>query len=516
MKLNLAQRIVLSNALLLAVFLLILGTVLLMVQRMAAVNADINDNNLPQLTALAALNDSVNGRGIALRNLGLLPADKLEAEYATIARLREQGDEAVKRIKAKFAPGVASAEEIAETAQIIDKNLQSRLLVDELLGHAKAGRKDEFANLLFGRYDGLEDEILARLDKLSSAMEEGAHRDGVVAAQADDRAFAAAGIGFLVSIAAAAGLGWTLRRYVLHRLGADPTDLAEIAQRIAAGDLRALSHQGISFQGSVVHAMATMQQALAALVGAVGQNVHSVALASDEIAHASHDLSTRTEQQAANLEQVAATAQELNSSVHRTSESAQQAHRLSTETSRAADAGGEAVGQVVSTMEQIQAASRKIGEISSVIDGIAFQTNILALNAAVEAARAGEQGRGFAVVASEVRSLAQRSAEASKQIGALITRSTETVDDGSKLVEQARQTMDHLRGSVQQVQAMISDISRATQDQAQSLTEVAQAIRQLDEMTQQNAAMVEQTSASSDNLRSMSGELKSHTERFRI
>ncbi|MCV2364382.1 methyl-accepting chemotaxis protein [Paucibacter sp. DJ1R-11] len=516
MKLNLAQRIVASNVTLLTLFLLILASVMWMMSRMDDVNDEIVENNLPQLTALSALNDSINGRGIALRNLGLQADDKRDDELATLAKLREQGTAAMKALEAEFIPGHASADEIAQIKSILEKNLASRVLVDELSALIRAGKKEEFVTLLYSRYDRLEDEILAQIDTLSSAMEKSATADGRSAAQAYDQARMTAMAGFVLAVLSASGLGYTLRRFVIQRLGADPTDLAEIAQRIASGDLRALQHRGVIFHGSVVHAMATMQQSLAGLVRAVGTNVISMAHASEEIAHASHDLSTRTEQQAANLEQVAATAQELNSSVQRTSTSAHEAHQLSTATSQAADAGGTAVGKVVSTMEQIQASSRQIGEISAVIDGIAFQTNILALNAAVEAARAGEQGRGFAVVASEVRSLAQRSAEASKQIGALITRSTEAVNDGAGLVDKARQTMEDLRGSVQQVQHMISDISRATQDQATSLGEVSQAIRQLDEMTQQNAAMVEETTASSDNLRSMGAELKSHVERFQV
>ncbi|MCV2350633.1 methyl-accepting chemotaxis protein [Paucibacter sp. Y2R2-4] len=516
MKLNLAQRILLSNVLLLSIFLVILAAVMGMMSRMNTVNTDITENNIPQLTSLSALNDSVNGRGIALRNLAILPSAKHEAELATLGKLREQGNQAIKEIEAQFVPGDATAEEIAEAKEIIAKNLASRTLVDELVALIRAGKKDEYIELLYSRYDGLEDEILALLDKLSTQMEAGAKADGQTAAASYESSRLTVIIGILVAIGSASLLGTALRRYVLRRLGADPADLADIAQRIADGDLRALKHQGVTFQGSVIQAMATMQQSLASLIQAVGDNVKQVANASEEIALASHDLSTRTEQQAANLEQVAATAQELNSSVQRTSVSAHEAHQLSNASSQAADAGGLAVGQVVNTMEQIQASSRQIGEISSVIDGIAFQTNILALNAAVEAARAGEQGRGFAVVASEVRSLAQRSAEASKQIGALIARSTETVNDGAGLVEKARLTMDDLRGSVQKVQSMISEISSATQEQANSLGEVSQAIRQLDEMTQQNAAMVEETTASSENLRRMGAELKQHTERFQV
>ncbi|MCV2420443.1 methyl-accepting chemotaxis protein [Paucibacter sp. DJ2R-2] len=516
MKLNLAQRIVASNVTLLIMFLLILSTVMWLMSRMDTINDDIIDNNIPQLTALSALNDSINGRGIALRNLGLLPEAKHENEIQALAKLRTQGTAAMAELEKQFVPGDASAEEINKVKAILAKNQASRALVDELVALIQAGKREAYVELLYSRYDGLEDELLKELDEISTQMEEAARKDGATAADAYDEARYTALAGLVLSILVASGLGYALRRFVIQRLGADPTDLAEIAQRIASGDLRALEHRGVTFQGSVVHAMATMQQSLASLVRAVGTNVVSMAHASEEIAHASHDLSTRTEQQAANLEQVAATAQELNSSVQRTSTSAHEAHQLSTATSQAADAGGTAVGKVVSTMEQIQASSRQIGEISSVIDGIAFQTNILALNAAVEAARAGEQGRGFAVVASEVRSLAQRSAEASKQIGALIRRSTEAVNDGAGLVDKARQTMEDLRGSVQQVQHMISDISRATQDQATSLGEVSQAIRQLDEMTQQNAAMVEETTASSDNLRSMGAELKSHVERFQV
>jgi len=226
-----------------------------------------------------------------------------------------------------------------------------------------------------------------------------------------------------------------------------------------------------------------------------------------QIAFGNQDLSARTELQASALQETASTMDQLGQTVRHNAENAQQAKKLAESASSVAMQGGQVVGQVVHTMKDINASSRKISDIIAVIDGIAFQTNILALNAAVEAARAGEQGRGFAVVASEVRSLAQRSAGAAKEIKSLITASVEQVEQGSSLVDQAGQTMDEIVGAIKRVADIVGDISVASQEQSRGVEQVGQAITQMDQSTQQNAALVEESAAAAESLKGQASQL---------
>ena len=278
--------------------------------------------------------------------------------------------------------------------------------------------------------------------------------------------------------------------------------IAGIAQQVASGEA------GVDLQlnrcddvGTLARSVNQAGLNLQSLVADVHEQVSGVQTASQEIASANSDLSSRTEQTASNLQQTAAAMEQQTATVRQNSETAQQASQLAGATSDAARRGGEAVANVVSTMGLISESSRRIADIIGVIDSIAFQTNILALNAAVEAARAGEQGRGFAVVASEVRSLAQRSAEAAKEIKGLIADSVSKVDTGSHLVGQAGQTINEVVDQVRRVNDLITEITAASKEQAIGISQVGQAVSQLDEMTQQNAAMVEQSSAAASSMR---------------
>ena len=274
-----------------------------------------------------------------------------------------------------------------------------------------------------------------------------------------------------------------------------------LARTIMEGDLtRQVASDRKDEFGVLMRALSEMVTKLRGLVSEVRSGVESMSTASSEIANGNHDLSARTEQTASNLQQTAASMEELTSTVNQSADTAREANSLAANAARVASQGGEVVGQVILSMQHITDSSRKIGDIISVIDGIAFQTNILALNAAVEAARAGEQGRGFAVVASEVRSLAGRSAEAAKEIKALINVSVATVESGSKQVTQAGQTMGEIVSSVQQVTALISEITAASSEQRDGIAQVNQAVGNLDQMTQQNAALVEESAAAASAL----------------
>ncbi|CAN7322749.1 methyl-accepting chemotaxis protein [Acidovorax sp. LjRoot194] len=322
-----------------------------------------------------------------------------------------------------------------------------------------------------------------------------------------------------VLVAGVAGLALlvVLSVVVVQRIRRSLNEVASVAQRIGEGDLSQPIHaQGRGEVARMMQAMQTMQASLVRIVGDVRHSSDSIATGSSEIAAGNADLSQRTEEQAANLQETAASMEQITSTVKNNSDTAQRAAVLAGTASAAAVKGGEVVGQVVATMQDISAASRKITDIIAVIDGIAFQTNILALNAAVEAARAGEQGRGFAVVASEVRSLAGRSADAAKEIKALINASVSRVDDGTQLVSNAGQSMEDIVTQVKRVSDLIGEISSATGEQTIGISQVGEAVTQLDQVTQQNAALVEQSAAAADSLKHQAARLAQVVSVFRV
>ena len=310
----------------------------------------------------------------------------------------------------------------------------------------------------------------------------------------------------------AAGLGLVVARGVLRQV----LVAREAALRIAAGDLG--GHIEVSTQdelGQLLSAMRDMQASLSLVVSGVRQNADSVATASAQIAQGNQDLSQRTEQQASALEETAASMEELGSTVRQNADNARQANQLAAGASTVAEKGGTVVGQVVETMKGINDSARRISDIIGVIDGIAFQTNILALNAAVEAARAGEQGRGFAVVASEVRSLAQRSAEAAKQIKTLISDSVERVEKGTTLVDEAGSTMNEVVSAIKRVTDIMGEISSASAEQSAGVAQVGEAVTQMDQATQQNAALVEESAAAAESLKDQADQLVQAVAVFR-
>jgi methyl-accepting chemotaxis protein len=289
------------------------------------------------------------------------------------------------------------------------------------------------------------------------------------------------------------------------------------ARTIAAGDLTAQVEVGREDElGQLLHSMREMNGSLASIVDRVRSSAEMVTTASTQIAVGNTDLSSRTEEQASSLEETAASIEEMTATVNQNAQNAGQANDVASSAAQVAQRGGEAVDQVVKMMESIQASSRKISDIIGVIDSIAFQTNILALNAAVEAARAGEQGRGFAVVAGEVRSLAQRSAEAAKEIKTLITDSVERVDTGAKLAGGAGQTMVEVVGSVNRVSQIIAEIASATKEQSSGIAQVNQAVADLDKATQQNASLVEESTAASESLKELAREMADAVAVFRL
>jgi methyl-accepting chemotaxis protein len=303
-----------------------------------------------------------------------------------------------------------------------------------------------------------------------------------------------------LSVLLAAALGYWIARSIGRQLGTEPAEAAALAQRVAAGDLDTPITLRPGDSSSLMAQLKTMQDSLAEVVGRVRENADSVATASAQIAQGNNDLSSRTEQQASALQQTAASMEELSATVRQNADNARQANQLALGASTVAVHGGEVVGRVVDTMKGINDSSKRIADIISVIDGIAFQTNILALNAAVEAARAGEQGRGFAVVAAEVRSLAQRSAEAAKEIKGLISASVERVEQGTALVDQAGATMTEVVASIQRVTGIMGEISAAGTEQSSAVEQVGQAVSRMSQATQHHALRVEQGTATAESL----------------
>ena len=384
---------------------------------------------------------------------------------------------------------------------------------DKALALKKAGDMAQAKSFALGSFAPVVDQYNAVADKMV------AYQVQRSAEQAGEAAGLIQSYRTTVLVAGVAGLAllvllsWVVVQRIRRSLG----EVALVAQRIGEGDLSQPIHaQGRGEVAQMMRAMEGMQSSLVRIVGDVRHSSDSIATGSSEIATGNADLSQRTEEQASNLQQTAASMEQITSTVKNNSDTAQRAAVLAGTASAAAVKGGEVVGQVVATMQDIAAASKKITDIIAVIDGIAFQTNILALNAAVEAARAGEQGRGFAVVASEVRSLAQRSASAAKEIKTLIGASVEKVDNGAQLVTNAGQSMEDIVTQVKRVSDLIGEISSATGEQTIGISQVGEAVTQLDQVTQQNAALVEQSAAAADSLKHQAAKLAQIVSVFRL
>lgn len=378
-----------------------------------------------------------------------------------------------------------------------------------------AGKKDEaFAFLV--------DKTIPARNRLLSPLAAEKKRQGEVLASKihSIKELAGTNRNLVVSVmvlVAAALLGlWAYLRNVVRRLGADPVELREIAREVAQGNLAVEIDLRRNDTTSIMAALSLMAGRLGETVLSVRRNAESVATASAQISHGNQDLSARTEQQASALQQTSTSMEHLSATVSHNAQHARDANNLATTATEIAKQGGSVVAQVVDTMRGINESSRKISDIIGVIDGIAFQTNILALNAAVEAARAGEQGRGFAVVAAEVRSLAQRCAQAAKEIKELIDTSVDRVGQGTDLVAKAGSTMADVVNAIGNVAATVSEISAASADQSQAVVQVSAAVSQMDQTTQHNAALVEEISAAAASLSTQAKDLVQAVSVFQL
>jgi methyl-accepting chemotaxis protein len=500
--------------------LLVVMTMLGM-NRMAQIEDRLNEianvNNVESKLA-ATMDFTITERALALRNLILLNDDaEIQIEVKRIAAQTKKYAEAEEKLSQMFAtlPGTTSEEktllekiklQAVASAPFVAKATQ--------LGLAKKG--DEAYNLLRFEFRPVQKkwwDLLRELRALEEKKSEQASIDAEKAYQnARSLMLTFGGLALLSSIAAA----FLITRGLVRQLGGEPGYAAEIAGKIAAGDLSVAVINRRDDHSSLLFSMKAMRDSLASIVAQVHTSTDTIATASRQIAVGNLELSSRTEEQASSLEQTSASMEELTSTVKQNADNAHQANTLVVSASEVAVKGGEMVSQVVDTMGAINESAKKIVDIISVIDGIAFQTNILALNAAVEAARAGEQGRGFAVVASEVRNLAQRSAAAAKEIKALIVDSVEKVDIGNKLVGQAGATMDEVVSSVKRVTDIMAEIMAASAEQTSGIEQINQAIGQMDQVTQQNAALVEQAAAAAESMQEQAANLAQVVSVFRL
>ena len=428
------------------------------------------------------------------------------------AQAREALAKADRNWKA-YASSSLDAEEAPLVQHVTPLMAKADQTVQQLLAALDKGDADGVSKIASGSLYPAIDPLADDIDKLATVQLDGAAAEYRAAQKLYGvvlwTTLAVAG----AVLAAAALVGLALVRSITSGIGV----AVAVARTVAAGDLssRIVVDRGDEI-GVMLRALKDMNESLVGIVGDVRNASESIATGSSQIAHGNADLSQRTEEQASNLQQTAASMEELSATVKHNADTARRASELAEGASMVAVQGGEVVGQVVVTMDGITDSSRRITDIIGVIDGIAFQTNILALNAAVEAARAGEQGRGFAVVASEVRSLAQRSATAAKEIKVLIGESVGKVENGTRLVADAGRTMGDIVDQVQRVSTLIAEISNASGEQSRGIGQIGDAVAQLDQVTQQNAALVEESAAAAESLRVQADALARTVATFRL
>jgi methyl-accepting chemotaxis protein len=473
-------------------------------------STDIATNWLPTLRTLAQLKFTAS-RIRSFEQQHILASEA--KEFEEIEQSANKQLEALAASRKLYESQITEPEERAiypEVSKMLDVVVAEH---PKIIALSRDNKNAEARALMKGESTKNYRKAIELLDQLSAINEHGSDISNKLA----DDTYSSARlwiIGMLVLCIAAA---MTLAIMVARIISRPLTEAVKVARQVAEGDLTADIKQNSEDEtGQLLGALKQMNDNLLRIVGSVRQGTDTIATASSEIASGNLDLSSRTEEQAGSLEETASAMEELTSTVKQNADNARQANQLATTASEVAVQGGAVVGKVVDTMGSINESSRKIFDIISVIDGIAFQTNILALNAAVEAARAGEQGRGFAVVASEVRSLAQRSSAAAKEIKALIDDSVAKVDVGSKLVEQAGSTMEEVVSSVKRVTDIVGEISSATQEQSTGLEQINRAIAQMDEVTQQNAALVEEAAAAAQSLQEQAGKLAQTVSVFKL
>ena len=461
---------------------------------------------------------TVTERALALRNLILLKeAKEIQIEIKRIADQDAKYSANLSKLSQMFGSEVNTT---AEEKQLLDAIRKQGDLARPFIARAQdmalGGQQDEAYKLLRYEFRPVQKKWWELIRQLV-ALEQKQNTEAVANAEAayDSarmRMLVLGGMTLLCSLLS----GWLITRSIVRQLGCEPDQAAAIASEIAAGNLQVPIHARSDDHSSLLFAMQSMRDGLSRIVGQVQHSSATIASAAGQIASGNLDLSSRTERQATTLEETASSMEELTGTVRLNSDRAREANVLAETASSVAARGGAVVAEVVHTMAAIDTSAHKIEDIISVIDSIAFQTNILALNAAVEAARAGEQGRGFAVVASEVRTLAQRSAAAAKEIKELIGDSVDKVQAGNRLVEQAGATMNEVVDSVKRVTNIMGEIMQASHEQSAGIEQITEAVTQMDDVTQQNAALVEQAAAAAQAMQEQVHSLNEAVGVFRL
>ncbi|WP_374438358.1 methyl-accepting chemotaxis protein [Inhella sp.] len=467
-------------------------------------------------------------RTIPLQQLGDISRLTVRNRFLLAEMLQRPDKALIERHAQEMSENIKAIDEVQKAYMATQMTPEEKVLADRYVAartaYAQQGLVPTRKALLAGDmeaaravYDGkvseMAPEVAATLAALTKLQVDEAKREYDQARKTQAQVEWTSLIAALVALALGAWLGWWITRSITQPV----STAVELAEKVAAGDLRSeIEVRGRDEIAQLLRALGQMNESLVKIVGQVRHSSDSIATGSAEIATGNADLSQRTEEQASNLQQTAASMEEMSATVKQNADIARTATQLATSASGVAVKGGEVVGRVVNTMDEITSSSRKIVDIIGTIDGIAFQTNILALNAAVEAARAGEQGRGFAVVAGEVRVLAQRSAEAAKEIKSLISQSVEKVDTGSALVAEAGSTMGEIVAQVRRVADLIGEIDAASGEQAKGIGQVSEAVNQLDQVTQQNAALVEESAAAAESLKHQAAKLAEVVDVFKL
>jgi methyl-accepting chemotaxis protein len=477
------------------------------VERVVEVNDAMSD-------AVGHLRNAMDEMAIQVRSVALMTEMKsitAEIEVLKAAKVRYLADEKV--LQALVAGPGGNDDQRRSAKEIATLAAATIPMIEEAAEQGADGNNVESALALSNRILPQEKLWRAQLQSLQKSIAADSAGAAASAKRAEATLTTMLAVFAIAAIGVGALVGWRL-------IGSIRTPLAQatdFARRVADGDLSASVRTDRDDElGQLLQALVDMQAKLRSLVGHIRNTAESIGTASREVAVGNQDLSERTEQTAGSLQQAASAMTQLTGNVRQSADAAAQANHLATSATDVARRGARAVSDVVATMSEINASSHKISDIIGVIDGIAFQTNILALNAAVEAARAGEQGRGFAVVASEVRSLAQRSAGAAKEIKSLIVASVERVEAGARQVTDAGATMREIESSVQRVTSIISEISSASAEQSSGIGQVSGSVQQLETMTQQNAALVEESAAAAQSLRDQAESLNTLVQAFRL
>ncbi|MGZ3238532.1 MAG: methyl-accepting chemotaxis protein [Burkholderiaceae bacterium] len=497
------------------------GSILAIVVAMVVLNSVLNEQNKKKLiveleaaekkSVLAtAMKSAILQGGLAMINIGI--QSEVDAMQKEEQKAKDQRAKYLESRDKLAALGLTDTENqiVGKIAQV-DTQIESAL--KEALGQALAFNAEGSTKVIATRINPLNQQAISEINKLVELQQAASHEVLVRSVAEDTRLKLLLFISSACAFVVASLFAWTITRSIISPL----RDAVSIAKTVANGELSMeVKLEGNDEISELMIALKDMDDSLSKIVGKVRSATYSIAEASSGMASVNADLSARTQSQVASLEQTAHSMETLTQTEGKNADSARNANQLVLQASGLAEKGGSVVEQVVATMGSIEESSRKIVDIISVIDGIAFQTNILALNAAVEAARAGEQGRGFAVVAAEVRSLSQRSASAAHEIKALIGDSVQKVDQGSKLVHQAGKAMDEIVTAVKRVESIVGEISVASQEQKTGIEAVNATIAKMDEMTHQNAELVQQAASAASSMQHQAKDLEKTVEIFKI